>query len=132
MGMGWAWDDLVEGYGAAPAALQYAKAKWRSPSARGMTPGAPAVLYLSPSNHGLLVDSRAVTAAAGGEPSLDVAREPGTRFLDVTGRTPLGGAPGSSIARRGQPDVFFADGTAGDVVQRTASWWTAPPPTSTI
>ena len=55
-GIGWAWDDLVEGYGAAYAALQYHEGEVAVTIGPGMTPGAPAVLYLSPANHGLLVE----------------------------------------------------------------------------
>ena len=90
-GVGWAWDDLVEGYGAAYAALQYHEGEVAVTIGPGMTPGAPAVVYLSPSNHGLLVNNLAITGPAGSEPALGVARLPGTRFLDVTGRMPLGG-----------------------------------------
>ena len=76
-GIGWAWDDLVEGYGAAYAALQYHEGEVEVTIGPGATPGAPAVVYLSPSNHGLLVDNRAVTAPAGGAPALSVARDAG-------------------------------------------------------
>ncbi len=108
-GVGWAWDDLVEGYGAASAALQYHEGEVAVTIGPGMTPGTPAVLYLSPSNHGLLVNNLAITGPAGSEPALGVARLPGTRFLDVTGRIPLGGQPTSTNTAVANPTLFFAE-----------------------
>ena len=108
-GVGWAWDDLVEGYGAAYAALQYHEGEVTVTIGPGATPGAPAVVYLSPANHGLLVDSRAVTAAEGAAPRLTLAREPGTRFLAVDGRAPLGAAPVSAVTAVANPTIFFTD-----------------------
>ena len=108
-GVGWAWDDLVEGYGAAYAALQYHEGEVSVTIGPGATPGAPAVLYLSPSNHGLLVTNRAVTGPESSAPALGLAREPGTRFLDVDGRVPLGGAPVTAITAVANPTLFFTD-----------------------
>ncbi len=108
-GVGWAWDDLVEGYGAAYAALQYHEGEVSVTIGPGATPGAPAVLYLSPSNHGLLVINRAVTGPEGSSASLALAREPGTRFLDVDGQVPLGGAPVTAITAVANPTLFFTD-----------------------
>jgi D-alanyl-D-alanine carboxypeptidase/D-alanyl-D-alanine-endopeptidase (penicillin-binding protein 4) len=108
-GVGWAWDDLVEGYGAAYAALQFHEGEVRVTIGPGTTPGAPAVLYLSPSNHGLLVTNSAVTGPADSTPALGLAREPGTRFLDVDGRAPLGGAPVTAVTAVANPTLFFTD-----------------------
>jgi D-alanyl-D-alanine carboxypeptidase/D-alanyl-D-alanine-endopeptidase (penicillin-binding protein 4) len=108
-GVGWAWDDLVEGYGAAYGALQYHEGEVTVTIGPGSTPGAPAVLYLSPAFHGLLVDNRAVTAPEGAAPRLALAREPGTRFLQVDGRAPLGAAPASAVTAVANPTLFFTD-----------------------
>jgi D-alanyl-D-alanine carboxypeptidase/D-alanyl-D-alanine-endopeptidase (penicillin-binding protein 4) len=108
-GIGWAWDDLVEGYGAAYAALQYHEGEVTVTIGPGATPGAPAVLYLSPANHGLLVENRAVTGAAGTTPRLAVAREPGTRFLTVQGNAPLQAGPVSAITAVANPTLYFTD-----------------------
>ena len=108
-GIGWAWDDLAEGYGAAYAALQYHEGEVEVTIGPGATPGVPAVAYLSPSNHGLLVNNRAVTAPAGSAPALSVTRQPGTRFLDVHGQAPLGGAPVTTAAAVANPTLFFTD-----------------------
>jgi serine-type D-Ala-D-Ala carboxypeptidase/endopeptidase (penicillin-binding protein 4) len=108
VGIGWAWDDLVLGYGAAYGALQFNDNEAEVTMGPGTTPGAPPVVYVSPSNHGLLLDVQAVTAAEGTPSSLVVARVPGTRFLDVTGRAPLGTAPVSDMVAVANPTLFFA------------------------
>jgi D-alanyl-D-alanine carboxypeptidase/D-alanyl-D-alanine-endopeptidase (penicillin-binding protein 4) len=74
-----------------------------------MTPGAPAVLFLSPAYHGLLVVNRAVTGPAGSEPALSLAREPGTRFLSVSGRAPLGGDGSTAVTAVANPTLYFTD-----------------------
>jgi D-alanyl-D-alanine carboxypeptidase/D-alanyl-D-alanine-endopeptidase (penicillin-binding protein 4) len=108
-GIGWAWDDLVEGYGAAYAALQYHEGEVTVTIGPGSTPGAPAVLYLSPANHGLLVDHRAVTGAEATTPRLTLSREPGTRFLHVDGNAPLQAAPVSAVTAVANPTLYFTD-----------------------
>jgi D-alanyl-D-alanine carboxypeptidase/D-alanyl-D-alanine-endopeptidase (penicillin-binding protein 4) len=99
----------------------------------GITPGAPPVVYLSPSNHGLLVDVQATTSAEGTAPSLVVARQPGTRILEVRGQTPWGGAAVSTTVAVANPTLFFTgelrqallrhgiavDGTAVDIDQES-------------
>ena len=107
-GIGWAWDDLVLGYGAAYGALQFNDNEAEVTMGPGATPGAPPVVYVSPSNHGLLLDVQAVTAPEGAPSSLAVARVPGTRFLDVAGRAPLGAAPVSDMVAVANPTLFFA------------------------
>jgi len=108
-GIGWAWDDLLEDYGAANTALQVNENVVTLSAGPGLTPGAPAVVYLSPSNHGLLVDtSDAVTADAAATPSLSLAREPGTRMLDVHARLPWGGTPLSTTIAVANPTLYFA------------------------
>jgi D-alanyl-D-alanine carboxypeptidase/D-alanyl-D-alanine-endopeptidase (penicillin-binding protein 4) len=108
-GIGWAWDDLVEGYGAAYGALQYHEGEVRVTIGPGWTPGAPATLYLSPANHGLFVVNQAVTSAEGSDGWLALARDPGTRFLTVTGRAPLGAPPRSAITAVANPTLFFVE-----------------------
>lgn len=107
-GIGWAWDDLVEDYGAAVSALQYNENVVTLTMGPGITPGAPPVVYLSPSNHGLLVDVQAVTSAEGSTPALAVSRQPGTRILEVGGRAPYGSQPVSTTVAVANPTLFFA------------------------
>lgn len=107
-GIGWAWDDLVEDYGAAVSALQFNENVATVTLGPGVTPGAPPVVYMSPSNHGLLLDVQAVTSAEDTTAALMVAREPGTRFLEVRGRAPWGGTPVSTTVAVANPTLFFA------------------------
>lgn len=132
-GIGWAWDDLVEDYGAAMSALQYNENVATITMGPGITPGAPPVVYLSPSNHGLLVDVQATTSAEGTAPALVVARQPGTRILEVRGQAPWGGAAVSTTVAVANPTIFFTgelrqallrhgiavDGTAVDIDQES-------------
>lgn len=107
LGIGWAWDDLVEDYGAAYGALQYRDSVVEVTMGPGRTPGAPPVVYLSPANHGLLVDVQAVTSAEGTPPSLSVSRPLGTRFLEVRGQAPLGSAPMTLPVAVANPTHYF-------------------------
>lgn len=132
-GIGWAWDDLVEDYGAAMSALQYNENVATVTMGPGITPGAPPVVYVSPSNHGLLVDVQATTSAEGTTPSLVVARQPGTRILEVRGQAPWGGAAVSTPVAVANPTIYFTgelrqallrhgiavDGTAVDIDQES-------------
>lgn len=107
-GIGWAWDDLATGYGAAYGALQFNDNEVEVRVAPGPTPGAPPVVTLSPSAHDFQLDVRAVTAAEGTAPSLVTTRVPGTRVLEVQGRVPLGGAPLTDMVAVANPTAFFA------------------------
>lgn len=106
-GIGWAWDDLAVGYGAAYGALQYNDNEAEITVGPGATPGATPVVYVSPANHGLLLNIRAVTAAADTPPSLSVVRQPGTRFLEVSGQAPLGGTPLADMVAVANPTLFY-------------------------
>ncbi|MEZ5418932.1 MAG: D-alanyl-D-alanine carboxypeptidase/D-alanyl-D-alanine-endopeptidase [Vicinamibacterales bacterium] len=108
LGIGWAWDDLLEDYGAAYGALQYRDSVVEVTMGPGVTPGAPAVVYLSPANHGLLVDVQAVTSAEGTTPSLVLRRPLGTRFLEVDGQAPLGSTAMTRPVAVANPTVYFA------------------------
>ncbi len=133
-GIGWAWDDLAVGYGAAYGALQFNDNEAEVTVGPGATPGAGPVVYVSPANHGLLLDVQALTAAEDAEPSLTLSRVPGTRFLDVRGRVPLGSAPVSDMVAVANPTLFFAaelratlmrhgiavDGAAVDIDEQSA------------
>ncbi len=107
-GIGWAWDDLAVGYGAAYGALQYHDNEVEVTVGPGATPGAAPVVYASPANSGLLLDIRAVTAPADAPPSLSVMRQPGTRFLEVSGQAPLGAAPLTDLVAVANPTLFYA------------------------
>jgi D-alanyl-D-alanine carboxypeptidase/D-alanyl-D-alanine-endopeptidase (penicillin-binding protein 4) len=116
-GIGWAWDDLVEDYGAAVSALQFNENVVRVTMGPGRTPGAAPVVYLSPANHGLLLDVQAVTAAEDAPPALTVFRQPGTRFLEVRGQVPLNHQPLVTSVAVASPALLFA-GELRDALQR--------------
>jgi serine-type D-Ala-D-Ala carboxypeptidase/endopeptidase (penicillin-binding protein 4) len=92
-GVGWEWEDLRLGYGAPVGALQFNEGQVVITAGPGMTPGAPAIVTIAPADSGLLVGNHAVTGAPQTRGVLDVARLPGSRFLDVHGSVPFGGTP---------------------------------------
>ena len=109
LGIGWAWDDLQEDYGAAYGALQYRDSVVEVTMGPGRTPGAPPVVYLAPANHDLYVDVRAVTSAGGTAPSLTLTRPIGSRFLEVHGQAPLGSAPMTLATAAANPTLFYVN-----------------------
>lgn len=109
LGIGWAWDDLQEDYGAAYGALQYRDSVVEVTMGPGRTPGAPPVVYLSPANHDLFVDVQAATSAEGTTPSLSLTRPVGTRFLEVHGQAPLGSAPMTLATAAANPTQFYVN-----------------------
>ena len=109
LGIGWAWDDLQEDYGAAYGALQYRDSVVEVTMGPGRTPGAPPVVYLAPANHDLYVDVRAVTSARDTAPSLTLTRPIGSRFLEVHGQAPLGSAPITLATAAANPTLFYVN-----------------------
>ena len=109
LGIGWAWDDLQEDYGAAYGALQYRDSVVEVTMGPGRTPGAPPVVYLAPANHDLYVDVHAVTSAEGTAPSLTLTRPIGSRFLEVHGQAPLGSAPMTLATAAANPTLFYVN-----------------------
>ena len=107
-GLGWSWEDLAEGYGAPVAALQYNESEVDVQVGPGMTPGLPAVVALSPGDHDLLVDNRAVTTAPGTARTVTVARPAGTRFLVVSGDVPMDGGATEVTTTAANPTTFYA------------------------
>jgi D-alanyl-D-alanine carboxypeptidase/D-alanyl-D-alanine-endopeptidase (penicillin-binding protein 4) len=107
-GIGWAWDDLAEDYGAAVSALQFNENVVQVTMGPGTTPGAAPVVYLSPGQHGLLVDVQAITAAEDAPASLLTFRQPGTRTLEVRGQAPLRHEPLVTSVAVASPALLFA------------------------
>lgn len=107
-GIGWAWDDLVEDYGAAFGALQYNENVVQVTMGPGNTPGAAPVVYLSPADHGMLVDVVAVTTAEDTTPALLVSRQPGSRILEIGGRIPVTHEAISTTVAVANPPLFVA------------------------
>lgn len=109
LGIGWAWDDLQEDYGAAYGALQYRDSVVEVTMGPGRTPGAAPVVYLSPAQHDLVVDVQAVTSAEGTTPSLTLSRPIGTRVLEVHGQAPLGSPPMTLATTAANPTAFYVN-----------------------
>lgn len=106
-GPGWSWEDLAEDYGAPVGALQLNGSEARVSVAPGRTPGASAVVTVSPSDTGLVIDNRAVTSAAGTARTVAVARVPGTSVLTLSGTIPLDAAPRALDTTVPNPTTFF-------------------------
>jgi D-alanyl-D-alanine carboxypeptidase/D-alanyl-D-alanine-endopeptidase (penicillin-binding protein 4) len=92
-GLGWSWDDIVFGYGAAVGALQYNENQVELMIGPGLEAGARAIISVSPSGSGLIVDHQ-VTTAATGEPSrVTLMRPPNSVLLTVSGQVAIGSSP---------------------------------------
>ncbi|MGQ0733724.1 MAG: D-alanyl-D-alanine carboxypeptidase/D-alanyl-D-alanine endopeptidase [Acidobacteriota bacterium] len=106
-GAGWAWDDLAFGYGAQTSALQFHENEIDVVVGPGMAEGAPAIIGTTPIGGGIFVANAVVTAPAGTQTQLDFTRVPGSTFLDVSGRIPLGAKPTSFKAAVENPTRFY-------------------------
>lgn len=89
-GLGWAWDDLALGYGAAVSALQYHENQVELLVGPGLEAGARAIISVSPPGSGLIIDHQVTTAAAGEPSRIALLRAPGTDLLTVSGQVALG------------------------------------------
>lgn len=116
-GIGWAWDDLFEGYGAPYSALQFNENEIEVQVGPGITPGAPAIVALAPAQHDLLVENHAVTAAAGAAADVSILRVPGTRFLRVSGQVPLAGQARTLVTTVANAALLYA-GELRSVLER--------------
>jgi D-alanyl-D-alanine carboxypeptidase/D-alanyl-D-alanine-endopeptidase (penicillin-binding protein 4) len=84
LGQGWTWENLPYGFGTAIGALQYNE----NQIAVSITPGAagtPAAVTATPAVHGMVIDGRATTVAAGAPNTVDIFRLPGSSVLYVRG-----------------------------------------------
>lgn len=84
-GLGWAWDDLALGYGAPVSALQYNENQVELLIGPGLTPGARAVISMSPPGSGFTIDHQVTTLAAGQPAAIAIERVPGSDLLTVRG-----------------------------------------------
>jgi serine-type D-Ala-D-Ala carboxypeptidase/endopeptidase (penicillin-binding protein 4) len=87
---GWAWDDLAFGYGAAASALQYHENQVELLIGPGREAGARAIISVSPSGSGLIVDHQVTTAMPGEPNRIMLLRTPGSETLTVSGHVALG------------------------------------------
>lgn len=108
-GVGWAWDNLQYGYGAPVGALQYNENQIDVVVGPGMSPGVSAIIGTSPIGGGMFVVNHVKTAAADAETSVDIARIPGTRYLDVRGQIAAGAPPITITAAVKNPTEFYLE-----------------------
>lgn len=106
-GIGWAWDNLQYGYGAAPSALQYNENQVEVIVGPGWGAGTRAIIATSPFGSGLVVDNRVTTVSSEGETLIDIARIPGTTRLTVRGQIAEGARPVTLTASVENPTRFY-------------------------
>jgi D-alanyl-D-alanine carboxypeptidase/D-alanyl-D-alanine-endopeptidase (penicillin-binding protein 4) len=106
-GFGWAWDDLVTGYGAAVGALQYNENQIELMILPGPEAGARAIISQSPPGGGMLLDHGVTTVATGQPSRITVERSPGSGMLRVIGQVAIDSPPISELAAVPNPTLFY-------------------------
>ncbi len=110
LGAGWAWDYLTAAYAAPSGALSYNENLVAVRISPGATPGAPALVQVSPPGHDLTVDNRVTTAPADAPSSVVLERMPGSTVLTVRGRIPHGSGAAVRATTISNPTMFFVEG----------------------
>jgi serine-type D-Ala-D-Ala carboxypeptidase/endopeptidase (penicillin-binding protein 4) len=106
-GVGWAWEDLSVGYGAAVGALQYNENQVELLIGPALEPGARAIISVSPPGSGIILD-HAVTTVAEGQPSrISLDRIPGSNMLRVSDQMAIGAAAISADAAVPNPTILY-------------------------
>lgn len=106
-GVGWAWDDLSTGYGAAVGALQYNENQIELLIGPGIDPGDRAIISVSPPGAGIVLN-HAVTTVAAGQPSrVSVQRIPGSTMLTISGQVAVGSPAISELAAVPNPTILY-------------------------
>jgi D-alanyl-D-alanine carboxypeptidase/D-alanyl-D-alanine-endopeptidase (penicillin-binding protein 4) len=106
-GVGWAWDNLQYGYGTPTGALQFNENQVELLIGPGSETGARAIISTSPLGHGLIIDHRVTTGAAGTETSIDLERNPGTTVLVVRGQIAADAKPRTLTASVENPTRLY-------------------------
>ena len=123
LGAGWSWDYLAYGYAAPVSALQFGEDLVTLTVTPGATPGAAALIAVTPETSGLVVGNRVATAEAGTRVSLGLRRLPGQRRLDVAGTVPAGGNPVARTASVDDPAEAFAGAARAALAARGVEIW---------
>lgn len=106
-GVGWAWDDLVLGYGAPVGALQYNENQIELLIGPGQNAGDRAIISVSPPGSGVVL-SHAVTTVAEGQPTrIALERLPGTSLLTVSGQLAVGANAVTEYAAAPNPTILY-------------------------
>lgn len=106
-GLGWSWDDLAYGYGAAATALQYHENQVELLIGPGSEAGSRAIILVSPSGSGLTIDHQVTTAAPGEPGRINLMRKPGSEMLTVSGQVALGSPVISEYASIENPTQVY-------------------------
>lgn len=106
-GLGWSWDDIAFGYGAAVGALQYNENQVELMIGPGLETGARAIISVSPSGSGLIIDHQVTTAAAGEPSRVTLTRLPNSVLLTVSGQVALGSPPLTEYAAVDHPTQVY-------------------------
>jgi D-alanyl-D-alanine carboxypeptidase/D-alanyl-D-alanine-endopeptidase (penicillin-binding protein 4) len=106
-GYGWSWDDLHHGYGAEPSALQFNENQVEVMVGPGIDPGSRAIISTSPLGSGLVVDHGVTTVASDQRTAVEIARMPGSAFLQVRGHIAAGAKPVTIDASVENPTRFY-------------------------
>ena len=105
-GVGWAWDDLSVGYGAAVGALQYNENEVELLIGPGLEPGGRAIISVSPPGSGIILDHAVITVAAGAS-RISLERVPGSNMLRVSGQIAAGAPAVSRSAAVPNPTILY-------------------------
>ena len=110
VGPGWAWDDLPESYGAEVGALQFNEGMAVLQVVPSRTVGAEAVVIVEPATQYVRIDNRVVTGPPGTPHAVEVARDPASPLITLTGSVPAGATNlrGREVAVRDPTDYFLA------------------------
>jgi D-alanyl-D-alanine carboxypeptidase/D-alanyl-D-alanine-endopeptidase (penicillin-binding protein 4) len=117
IGGGWSWDYLHEWYAAPINALAFGENFVTVLVEPGLAVGEAAQVTVLPSTSDLETLNHALTAAAGTDPTVDLARERGSRTLDVVGTIPLGSQPVRRPAAVEDPGLCFARATRDALIR---------------
>ncbi len=124
-GLGWSWDDLAFGYGAAASALQYNENQVELLVGPGLEAGARGIISVSPPGSGLTINHQVMTVAPGEPSRLTLLRPPGSETLTVSGQVALGSPPITEYAAVDNPTQVYlnamrvAFGRRGVNIERT-------------
>jgi D-alanyl-D-alanine carboxypeptidase/D-alanyl-D-alanine-endopeptidase (penicillin-binding protein 4) len=106
-GLGWAWDDLALGYGAAVSALQYHENQVELLIGPGLEAGARAIITVSPAGSGLIIGHQVTTVAAGEPTRIALSRSPGAELLIVSGQVAAGSPAITEYAAVDNPTTAY-------------------------
>jgi D-alanyl-D-alanine carboxypeptidase/D-alanyl-D-alanine-endopeptidase (penicillin-binding protein 4) len=106
-GIGWAWDDLSEGYGAPVGGLQYNENQVELLIGPGLDAGTPAIVSVSPPDSGIRVESSVVTVAAEQPSRLSIHRAPGSLALRISGQVAAGATAITELAAVPNPTLLY-------------------------